>query len=57
MNSYTEDTLVQQTTAEYLENELGWEPVYAYNTDTFGPAGTLGHSSETELQEVGRGGA
>lgn len=21
---YTEDTLVQQTTAEYLKNELGW---------------------------------
>ena len=22
---FTEDTLVQQTTAEYLRNELGWE--------------------------------
>ena len=28
---YNEDTLVQQTTAEYLEQELGWESIYAYN--------------------------
>jgi type I restriction enzyme R subunit len=33
---YTEDTLVQQTTAEYLEQQLGWESVYAYNTEVFG---------------------
>jgi type I restriction enzyme R subunit len=26
---YTEDTLVQQTTADYLEQELCWESVYA----------------------------
>ena len=29
--SYTEDTLVQQTTAEYLRDELRWESVYAYS--------------------------
>jgi hypothetical protein len=29
----TEDTLVQQTTAEYLEQELGWESVHAYNSE------------------------
>ena len=34
---YTEDTLVQQTTADYLRDELGWESVYAYNQETFGP--------------------
>ena len=33
---YTEDTLVQQTTAEYLERQLGWESVYAYNNEDFG---------------------
>jgi type I restriction enzyme R subunit len=27
---YTEDTLVQQTTAEYLEQQLGWLSVYAH---------------------------
>ena len=32
--AYTEDTLVQQTTAEYLQNNLGWEVVYAYNIET-----------------------
>jgi hypothetical protein len=29
---YTEDTLVQQTTAEYLEQQLGWLSVYAHNS-------------------------
>jgi len=24
MSAYTEDTLVQQTTADYLEQQLGW---------------------------------
>ena len=32
--------LVQQTTAEYLEERLGWHSVYAYNTETFGPDDT-----------------
>jgi type I restriction enzyme R subunit len=39
--NYTEDTLVQQTTAEYLEKELAWRSVYAYNTETFGPTGRV----------------
>jgi type I restriction enzyme R subunit len=34
---YTEDTLVQQTTAEYLEQELGWKSVYTFNNEYFGP--------------------
>ena len=29
MSSYTEDTLVQQTTADYREQQLGWDSVYA----------------------------
>ena len=29
MPRYNEDTLVQQTTADYLRDELGWESVYA----------------------------
>ena len=33
---YTEDTLVQQTTANYLEQQLGWESLYAYNNENFG---------------------
>ena len=41
---YSEDTLVQQTTAEYLEERLGWHSVYAYNSESFGPDGTLGRA-------------
>jgi type I restriction enzyme R subunit len=44
-----EDTLVQQTTADYLENELGWESIYAYNSETFGWNGTLGRGSDHEV--------
>ena len=41
--------LVQQTTAEYLEERLGGHSVYAYNTETFGPDRTLGRTSEEEV--------
>ncbi len=44
--SYNEDTLVQQTTAEYLEQKLGWESVYAYNNEDFGPDSLLGRESD-----------
>ena len=47
--SYTEDTLVQQTTAEYLEQQLGWESVYAYNSEDFGPDSLLGRTSDREV--------
>ena len=43
---YTEDSLVQKTTAEYLEKELGWDSVYAYNNETFGADGMLGRDSD-----------
>lgn len=46
---YTEDTLVQQTTAEYLERELGWESLYAYNNEDFGPDSLLGRKSDREV--------
>lgn len=46
---YTEDTLVQQTTAEYLEQELGWQSVYAYNNEDFGPDSLLGRESDREV--------
>ena len=47
--SYTEDTLVQQTTADYLERQLGWESVYAYNNEDFGPDNLLGRASDREV--------
>ena len=48
-SSYTEDNLVQQTTADFLVHDLGWESVYAYNTETFGQEGTLGRADESEV--------
>ena len=44
-----EDTLVQATIAGHLESVLGWESVYAYNTETFGPDGTLGRTDKREV--------
>lgn len=49
MPRFTEDTLVQQTTADYLRDALGWEAVYAYNDETFGPEGTLGRKNDREV--------
>ena len=47
--SYSEDTLTQQTLANYLSVEQGWECVFAYNTETLGPEGTLGRRTEHEV--------
>ncbi|MBW2637393.1 MAG: hypothetical protein JRC86_07725 [Deltaproteobacteria bacterium] len=48
-SEYSEDTLVQQTTAEYLEQQLGWESVYAYNNEDFGPDSLLGSAPYSEV--------
>lgn len=47
--SYTEDTLVQKTTSDFLEQELKWESVYAYGNEGIGPDSLLGRSSEKEI--------
>lgn len=44
-----EDTLVQQTTVNYLHDQLGWESVYAYNQETYGPDSLLGRKSDREV--------
>lgn len=44
----TEDRLVQETFAKHLEKVLGWDSVYAWNEETFGPTGTLGRASTQE---------
>jgi len=46
---FNEDTLAQETTANYLRDKLGWDSVYAYNSETLGKEGMLGRSSETEV--------
>ena len=44
----SEDRLVQATFAGHLERVLGWDSVYAWNTETFGPDGTLGRRDPKE---------
>ena len=40
----SEDRLVQETFAKHLEQVLGWDGIYAWNEETFGPGGTLGRA-------------
>lgn len=49
MAPLNEDTLVQATTADYLEAQLGWDSIYAYNNETFGAEGTLGRQSDKDV--------
>ena len=49
MADYTEDNLVQKTTADYLEKELGWESVYAYNQENFGTDSLLGRDNDRQV--------
>ena len=46
---YSEDQLVQKSTAEFLEKELGWESVYAFDQETLGANGTLGRTGYHEV--------
>ena len=45
----SEDQLVQETFANHLRDVLGWESVYAWNKETFGPEGTLGRTDPREV--------
>src|SRR5499433_3982288 len=45
----SEDRLVQKTFADYLQETLGWDSVYAYNDETFGSSGALGRASERDV--------
>ncbi len=49
MNGYTQDALVQQTKAEYLEKQLGWESVYAYSNGGFGSGSLLSRTYDREV--------
>ena len=40
----SEDRLVQATFADHLGRVLGWDSIYAWNQETFGPGGTLGRA-------------
>jgi type I restriction enzyme, R subunit len=45
----SEDRLVQAAFAAHLKDKLGWESVYAWNEETFGPGGMLGRASTNEV--------
>ena len=46
---YSEDQLIQRSTAEFLEKELGWKSVYAFDQETLGANGTLGRTGYHEV--------
>lgn len=46
---YSENILVQNSAGNLLHDELGWDVVYAYNTEVLGKDGTLGRESYREI--------
>lgn len=46
---YSENVLVQDSAAALMHDELGWDVVYAYNTEVLGEKGTLGRKSYHEI--------
>lgn len=53
MTALNEDTLVQATMADYLASSLGWDSVFAFNTEVLGVEGSgpsaLGRASEQDM--------
>lgn len=46
---YSENILVQESSSHLLQNELGWEVAFAYNTEKLGEDGTFGRKSYKEI--------
>ena len=46
---YSADKLVQESTADFLEKELGWKSIYAFDQETLGLNGTLGRTNYHEV--------
>lgn len=46
---YSEDLLIQEPTAALLENQLGWQSVFAQDEEDFGPDSLLGRAADTEV--------
>ena len=46
---YSENVLVQDSSATLMHDELGWDVVYAYNTEVLGENGTLGRKDYHEI--------
>ena len=48
-HDYNEDRILQKSTAELLEKELGWKSVYALDNEVLGEQGTLGRKTQCEI--------
>ena len=46
---YSENVLVQDSAADLMHDELGWDVVFAYNTEVLGENGTLGRKDYHEI--------
>lgn len=46
---YSENILVQEGAGHLLQNELGWEVAFAYNTEVLGKDGSFGRTSYREI--------
>ena len=46
---YSEDQLIQKSTADFMEQELGWKSIYAFDQETLGVNGTLGRNNYFEV--------
>ena len=46
---YSENILVQNSAGKVLQDKLGWDVVYAYNTEVLGEKGTLGRTNYKEI--------
>ena len=46
---YSENILVQESSGKVLQGKLGWDVVFAYNTEVLGENGTLGRKSYNEI--------
>lgn len=47
--SYSEDKLIQTTTAERLQKDLGWESLYAQDAEGLGEGSLLGRHDQSEV--------
>jgi len=48
-HDYSEDQLIQKSAAEFMEKELGWTSVYAFDKETLGTEGILGRNNYHEV--------
>jgi type I restriction enzyme R subunit len=46
---YSEDNLIEQTAIGLFQNQLNWDTLLAYNTETFGDGGTLGRTDKRDV--------